>query len=433
MVKYKHITNKNSPNYTPQAQVPAVFGYSRGIDYITIHWWGDPNNKPSFSGVVSWLCNPSAGVSAHEVVTGTGNEVATLVAYQNAAWHAGSSRGNARSVGIECDPRCREVDYQVVAQVVADIWKAYGRIIKLKGHNEWISTRCPGNYNLTKIYNMAHDIYTGKNTPTPKPKTATRSEVEKAYLDILERKADAGGIKTYTTNGMTIAQVRADLLKSSEYKKLQDKKKAEAAKKEWIKNLTPYHKDDSKYAKTTKLSVLPASGVQVINLETGKQIQNSLIPRGTQVDITAKTKVKGVEYLISRYSKDKGMASGIVSSGLGKVVEPPKEEKPEWLKNLVDIADKDMWTRSETPVLDIENGNTVKTLPINTKVRVTHATQIVGKDLLVLDGGETVVDTVYLSDTEIKNPDTDLEERVTAIEKFLEVLKDLLNNLFNKK
>src|SRR5690349_8205363 len=108
--------SQNSPNYTPNAQVRASFGYPRTIDWITIHWWGDPNTQPSYEGVVSWLCQTRSQVSAHDVITGTGSRVAVIVDYNNAAWHAGNALGNASSIGFECDPRCRPEDYEAVSQ-----------------------------------------------------------------------------------------------------------------------------------------------------------------------------------------------------------------------------------------------------------------------------------------------------------------------------
>lgn len=47
---------------------------------------------------------------------------------------------------------------------------------------------------------------------------ATADQVRQDYLDILERPADDGGIQTYTTNGMSNDQVRADLMASNERK-----------------------------------------------------------------------------------------------------------------------------------------------------------------------------------------------------------------------
>lgn len=65
----------------------------------------------------------------------------------------------------------------------------------------------------------------------PTVKTATAAQVTKAYNDILKRKVDSAGLKHYTTNGMTEAQVRADLMKSDERKKLLAKEAAQAKAK----------------------------------------------------------------------------------------------------------------------------------------------------------------------------------------------------------
>lgn len=59
--------------------------------------------------------------------------------------------------------------------------------------------------------------------------TATASQVQQDYLAVLERAADAGGIAHYTSNGMTDAQVIADLTASVEYKTLQANKALAAA------------------------------------------------------------------------------------------------------------------------------------------------------------------------------------------------------------
>jgi N-acetylmuramoyl-L-alanine amidase-like protein len=416
----------NSPNFTPNSQVAAVFGRPRSIDYITIHWWGDPNQGPTYEGVVSWLCQPRAQVSAHDVITGTGRRVAVLVDYPNAAWHAGNSVGNATSLGFECDPRCRQEDYEAVAEDVADTWKYYGRMIPLRPHNSWTSTTCPGNYDLNKINAMAVALYNG----APAPKGASVEEVKQAYREVLEREADADGLNHYIASGMTAAQVRADLNASQEKRDLEARKAAEAAKKEWIKNLQPYVTGDTGFTQSVKLAVVPAEGVKVVNLETGSKLNDTVIPRGTNVDITAKTSVNGVPYLISNYSKSKGLANGILASSLAKPAEPPVQEKPEWLKNLQDIADKDFWTRSDTPVLKLADGTVSRTLPINSKVRITHSTQIVGINLLVLDGQTEGIETVYLSDTSISNPDEDLKKRVNALEDIVKKIVEFLSGIF---
>jgi N-acetylmuramoyl-L-alanine amidase len=69
---------------------------------IVIHYTGDN----SLQGALSWLCAPSAQVSAHLVV-GKDGKVYQLVPFNVAAWHAGVSSYNGQpgvngfSIGIE--------------------------------------------------------------------------------------------------------------------------------------------------------------------------------------------------------------------------------------------------------------------------------------------------------------------------------------------
>lgn len=71
-------------------------------EIAVIHYTGD-NSLP---GALSWLCTPSAQVSAHLVIAKTG-VVWQLVPFNRKAWHAGRSSYNGRpnvndfSIGIE--------------------------------------------------------------------------------------------------------------------------------------------------------------------------------------------------------------------------------------------------------------------------------------------------------------------------------------------
>lgn len=88
-VKVKQIP---SPNHSGRI-VPQI---------IVIHYTGDN----SFMGAVSWLCNPSAKVSAHLVIAKDGL-VYQLLPFNVCGWHAGRSEYNGEpnvngfSVGIE--------------------------------------------------------------------------------------------------------------------------------------------------------------------------------------------------------------------------------------------------------------------------------------------------------------------------------------------
>ena len=137
---YNYITNLSSPNYTA--------GRGLAIAGETGHHWGTVTL--TFEGVCSWLCNPRSQVSAHYVTTGTGRRVACLVDLGNTAWHAGDWTGNASTIGIEMDPRCRDEDYDVAAELIAELWLWHGRK-PIYPHKHWIATACPGNYDLARL------------------------------------------------------------------------------------------------------------------------------------------------------------------------------------------------------------------------------------------------------------------------------------------
>jgi citrate lyase gamma subunit len=99
------------------------------------------------------------------------------------------------------------------------------------GHREVVATACPGNYSLSRINEVAatkiakaSDQYGMAVTKTVTP-TVTRAEIEKLYLDVLERVADEGGIQTYLKSGMNAAGVRNSLLASTEYANLVERKR----------------------------------------------------------------------------------------------------------------------------------------------------------------------------------------------------------------
>lgn len=152
---YNLDTGHDSPNYTPQGQSKAVFGYDRVIQGIVLHWWGNPAQNPQFANIRDYLCRSGGNTSAHYVATGTGRQVACIVAPQDVAWHSGNARGNAITIGIECDPRCRDEDYDVVAELVADIRSAYGDV-PIYSHKMWTATACPGNYDIDRIDQLSY-------------------------------------------------------------------------------------------------------------------------------------------------------------------------------------------------------------------------------------------------------------------------------------
>ena len=160
---YEYITKFTSPNQNAR---------NSKVKSITIHHWGARGQK--FDNVVNWLCQKRAGTSAHYVVEA--GKVACIVDPDRRAWHAGNSRGNHESIGIECRPEATEGDYATVAALVADLRAAYGNI-PLKRHKDWTSTACPGVWDIGKIDRLARGVKPsvpavstgGASAPAPKP------------------------------------------------------------------------------------------------------------------------------------------------------------------------------------------------------------------------------------------------------------------------
>jgi len=186
---YQFLTQYDSPNFTPASQCVATWGVSRKLyasegAKIAIHWWGDPNTNPSLEGVISTLCNPARQASAHFVATGTGRRVACLVNTPDASWATGPA--NPFTFSIECDPRCRNEDYDVVAELIAELRKQYGDL-PLVPHRQYMSTACPGNYDLGRLdrearNKVAGDEFGTSTNPAPAIPVDSRPEWEKNFV-----------------------------------------------------------------------------------------------------------------------------------------------------------------------------------------------------------------------------------------------------------
>lgn len=161
--------------FTPQ-ECKQFYGMERVVEYITIHHWGNKGQK--FDTVRDFLCsrrdfNPT---SAHAVIEG--GRAASIINPDNAAFHAGSARGNARSVGLECRPEATDEDYVTVAAYVLYLRSIYGNV-PLRRHSDWYPTACPGDYDLGRIESTCSRLQTEDirvildsapvNTPAPAP------------------------------------------------------------------------------------------------------------------------------------------------------------------------------------------------------------------------------------------------------------------------
>jgi len=173
---YKLITNRTSPNRSSRK--------GNKIQSITAHWWGTPSGQ-KIGGIVDWLCNPKARASAHYVVSG--GTVYCIVDPDQKAWHSGSNKGNLTSIGIELDPNAsmRASTEKTAAALIADLRAVYGNL-PLRKHSSWVSTACPGNWDIARLDKLARGntgvkVPAGGSAATPLPsKPATTKAPLKA-------------------------------------------------------------------------------------------------------------------------------------------------------------------------------------------------------------------------------------------------------------
>ena len=154
-------SGKASPN-KHTGRVDPRDGKSYGIKHITVHWWGLPSGQ-AFDGIVNHLCNKSAQVSAHYVISPT--RVAQIVDEKDSSWANGNRVANFESITIECDPNDVLGTLPVLAALIKDIRGRHGDL-PIFPHQHWTSTQCPGDYlpHLDAVDQMAR---AGKAVVTP--------------------------------------------------------------------------------------------------------------------------------------------------------------------------------------------------------------------------------------------------------------------------
>lgn len=168
---YQDITSYTSPNYTS--------GRPYGIKYIVIHWWDDPSKHPTFDAVISTLCNPNRGASAHYIAEA--GRVACIVDPDDRAWHAGDgvgvgSKGNDMGIGIECNPRQSDGDYETIAELIRDIRAVYGDLPLIR-HRDCYNTQCPGTYDLDRLDNLARGLTSQVSKPPTNTGTSSTTQL----------------------------------------------------------------------------------------------------------------------------------------------------------------------------------------------------------------------------------------------------------------
>ncbi|MBM7052212.1 peptidoglycan recognition family protein [Rothia sp. ZJ1223] len=184
-------TTWNSPNFTPEDSVPAVFGRPRSTGRITIHHWGADGQ--GFDAVCNYLSRPGGNSSAHFVVEA--GRVACLVEPKNAAWHSGSAEGNATSIGIECRPEMSEGDINEVVALIEWLEDVYGPQ-EIWLHREWSSTACPGRYaNMRDEIVRCVNVLQGTSGESSAPAPATVDRMAVIRAELAEIRASAATIE----------------------------------------------------------------------------------------------------------------------------------------------------------------------------------------------------------------------------------------------
>ncbi|SDD31442.1 N-acetylmuramoyl-L-alanine amidase [Peptococcus niger] len=101
------------------------------------------------------------------------------------AWHvAQPGYVNQTTIGIECNPRASEGDYATVAELVADLWHEWGKLL-VKRHKDYMPTQCPGVYDIDRIVALAEQCYSGEETG--KDEVQLRPEVAAWITDLYDK------------------------------------------------------------------------------------------------------------------------------------------------------------------------------------------------------------------------------------------------------
>lgn len=384
-MSYQLLPFRQSPNYTPASQTQAVFGQPPSRNQGAGHWWDDPTRFPSFAGVVATLMNAARQASAHDVV-GDG-VVQPMVRKADTSWCTGNA--NAYTYSIEVDPQIiyrwraggdkakANRIFETLAERIADVamhdktWRP---------HKYWNPSTACNPIEWADVMRRAKEYWNAKhNAPTYKwvamdepRQLIANGDIRVLNLATGQRVGNTIPKNTVidfssktTFNGKLFLRskysTQQGLNYGIEYTSLREKPAPIA---EWQLNL--------KDIKPVKLMVLPAQ-TPIIDLNSLKVIKQ--LGQGTWIDFTKSTTVKGVEYLLSSYSASNAMPNGIKRADVGVPAVPPVNEKPEWLKNWVDITDVKMYTRADTDLVNLEDGSTIKVIPRGTEVDVASTTE----------------------------------------------------------
>lgn len=202
-----------STTWTPAYSGNYTRGRSARIDTVVIH-----TIEGSAQGAISWFRNPSANVSAHYVISYSG-QIFQCVADRDTAWHVRSY--NSRAIGLEHEGYAgrnnwTDAQYRASARLTAWLCRAYGiprNRSRILGHVE-----VPGNdhtdpgrfFNWTYYMNLVNQYSGGGPSPSPDPSPSpspslTAQQVTASTLNVRTGPGTGNSIIGQVRNGQIYA------------------------------------------------------------------------------------------------------------------------------------------------------------------------------------------------------------------------------------
>jgi hypothetical protein len=309
--------------------------------------------------------NPSRQASATYIVTATPGVVYQAVSEANTSWADGNLASNRRSITVEHHGDWRngyrnETVIQNAAQLVAWL-RDRGIVNHYYRHRDVSSvyTLCSADLPVEEIWNRATQIINSSNTPTPPPVTKADLVWEKLAKPV-----------TYVFNKQTNL---------------------------WNFNATTH--------------------AGMISVKT--------FAKGDRVDIYGKVTNKSVgsTYLLTEYSYTQKITNGFNQADLDIYVAPaPVPTKPEWERNLKDIAPVKLQVlTTQTPIVNLLDGSIVKQLGGGTWVDFVKTTTVGGVEYLISSWSAEHAVANGIKRADVGVPETPGNEKPEWLEKWYDI------------
>ncbi len=339
--QYEFIQTPKS-NYSYGYEAP-LWGVARTLDKIAVHWWGCACDENNHQAVINTFLNPTRGASSHFVLSNT--RVTQMIPIDDIAW--ATNRCNPSSIAIEFQPNLGNSGYAKGGKLIYEIEQRVGRQLELIPHNACNSTQCPGSISLDKLRQEA-DAYkayveapvvpewkANLSTVSQTVKYANQVQIQLYNLENmsvikmfnLDTKFDiagqttVNGVKYYlTVYSMTNNQpngIRADQLKDTITPPA-------PVVPEWKANLVRFTTTKYWFTKGEKLRDLCNGGAET---------SEKTFAKNEMFIAVARTRVSGVEYVLTDYSVTKDRCRGVPTSSLSLtdptiIITPPVSLDP---------------------------------------------------------------------------------------------------------